>query len=126
MPGHKDIVLSIDVSHDGTLVASSGKDHEVRVWDLEHRKCLAVCVGHNEAVGAVSFPNKSNDFLVSGSKDRTIKCWDIKGVRKGSEVHSPSVSLTEIAHEKDINCIAFAPNDSIFATASQVTDLTPI
>jgi len=52
--GHSDIVLCVDVSFDGRYVVSSGKDHTVRVWDLESRECVAVGTGHNEAVGAVT------------------------------------------------------------------------
>jgi len=122
--GHTDIVLCVDVSYDGRYVVSCGKDHQIRVWDASSQKCLAVCTGHNEAVGAVCFPKKTNDFIVSGSKDRTIKLWDLKGLAaahqmKNGEAYTPSVKHTEVAHAKDINCICFAPNDGIFATASQ-------
>lgn len=120
--GHTDIVLCVDVSHDGRYIVSSGKDHTVRVWDAETTECLAVGTGHNEAVGAVCWPRKSNQFVLSGSKDRTIKMWDLKGLKglvQGSAAYTPGVKHTEVAHAKDINCIACAPNDGIFATASQ-------
>jgi len=122
LSGHSGIVLSVDVSHDSSLIASAGKDHTVRVWDANTLKCLAVCTGHNEAVGAISFPKKTHDFLLSGSKDRTLKCWDLASLGSNSTSQSPAApktKFTEIGHEKDINCIAFAPNDSVFASASQ-------
>jgi WD40 repeat protein len=36
--GHTDIVVSIDTSIDGKFLVSGGKDHAVRVWNLESRK----------------------------------------------------------------------------------------
>lgn len=38
LAGHTDIVLAVDVSFDGTLVASSSKDHTIRVWSVETRR----------------------------------------------------------------------------------------
>lgn len=123
LSGHTDIVLAVDISHDGSLIVSCGKDRQVRVWNVETKKCVAVCTGHNEAIGAVSFPKRTCDFVVSGSKDRTLKYWDLKPLFKAKTktkgMLEPAVKFTEVAHEKDINCVAFAPNDVMLASSSQ-------
>ena len=168
--GHTDIVLSVAPSPDGTLVASSSKDHTIRVWDVATGICVGVCEGHTEAVGTLSFPTKSNNFiraassnttkdtyigtngwLISGSKDRTLKLWQLSTLlsklpsprpntwnpytdiftslnnekQKSNKSSSSNVpyhartSAAVVAHEKDINAVAVAPNDKIIASASQ-------
>lgn len=69
---------------------------------------------------------KSSSFLITGSEDKTVKLWDLsplfsskKGsVSSGLPLH-PVARFTKKAHEKDINSIAIAPNDKLFATGSQ-------
>ena len=75
--GHKDIVLSVDVSSDGTIIASASKDNSLRLWDSATGKCVATCVGHTECVGSVALSRRSNEFLVSGSQDKTLKMWNL-------------------------------------------------
>ncbi|KAL6073157.1 U3 small nucleolar RNA-associated protein 13 [Balamuthia mandrillaris] len=130
LTAHSDIVLAVDVSMNGRFLATASKDNTVRLWDTLTKECLAVCMGHMEAVSAVAFAKRSLGFVISGSRDRTIKCWDVTDVltarlqagatdKKAEEVTIPSAKWTKKAHDKDINAIAVAPNDKIFATASQ-------
>ncbi|MCO5557503.1 hypothetical protein L7F22_011068 [Adiantum nelumboides] len=123
--GHKDIVLCLDscvYSSGITLLASGGKDHTVRLWNVGMGCCVAIAEGHMAAVGALAFSRKTKKFLVSGSSDHTIKVWSATGfeesVSKGGPVLLSSVS-TVAAHDKDINSIAVAPNDSLVCTGSQ-------
>lgn len=123
--GHKDIVLCLDscVSPLQTmLLASGGKDHTVRLWDVEKGICLAIAEGHMAAVGALAFSKKTKKFLVSGSSDHTIKVWSLDGFEEALNKEGPkklSSLSTVAAHDKDINSIAVAPNDSLVCTGSQ-------
>jgi U3 small nucleolar RNA-associated protein 13 len=138
--GHTDTVLSLDVSPCGRYVTSSGKDQTMRIWSVDSLKCVAVATGHTEAVGATSFSRKSVRFDVSGkaakngagsfavtaSKDKTLKRWNLPGSAVLDHIASsdePAVELEVFcstrAHEKDINIVAVAPNDSLIATGSQ-------
>ena len=91
--------------------------------------CVGVGVGHTEAVGAVALPRKpSSRFFVSGSEDRTVKCWTwseehvgrvADSDAEGQEPARLGTAYTTVAHDKDINTIAIAPNDKLFATGSQ-------
>eukprot|EP00124_Ichthyophonus_hoferi_P004237 Ihof_evm1s443 gene=Ihof_evmTU1s443 len=128
--GHEGIVLAVDVSMDGQHVITSSKDTTLRLWrcvkDDEGNvsfPCLAIGTGHTEGVGAVAFSKKAPNFVVSGSQDRTVKLWSTADFcEMGSEVPSEPEALqarmTQKAHDKDINAIAVAPNDRMFATAS--------
>jgi U3 small nucleolar RNA-associated protein 13 len=64
-------------------------------------------------------------WVVSGSNDRTIKLWDlatlVSGAASSASASPVSVQalLTRLSHEKDINCLAVAPNDRLIACGSQ-------
>lgn len=149
LSGHGGTVLCLDASPCGQFLASCGKDKQLRVWDLRRRTCVAVAVGHAEAVGATAFSRqrasyrppatkhkvKSNAdslaFVVTASVDCTLKRWNLPlSLLQESDTEDwehrgiiPARSLmasqTVRAHEKDINMVAVAPNDSMIATASQ-------
>lgn len=175
--GHSDILVALSVSPDGTLVATASKDKTARVWDAATGVCLAVCEGHTESVSCVAWPVKpagfthavpalgeegtagaaagpapvvgANGWLLTGSKDRTLKLWDLSvllsklpsprpaawnagaaraaaaaaaadtGAAPGAAVFKPRTRAAMVAHEKDVNAIAVAPHDRMVATASQ-------
>jgi U3 small nucleolar RNA-associated protein 13 len=113
--GHRDIVISIDVSFGGTWLVSGGKDSQARLWHNNESK--VVFTGHVGPIGAVAMsrvpiasPSALPSFIVTGSQDLTVKKWDPKS---GSAVY------TRKAHEKDINAIDISPDDRMFASASQ-------
>ncbi|CAG8521953.1 11221_t:CDS:10, partial [Cetraspora pellucida] len=128
--GHVDIVICLDKSYDGTVLISGSKDHTARIWSIDvdnensddsQVNCLGVCIGHTAAIGTVAFSKKSLKFCLTGSQDRTIKYWDLSHLDRSrpDENFRPKVLYTNKAHDKDINSIAVAPNDKIFATGSQ-------
>ena len=140
LSGHSDVVLAVDVSTDGRFITTASKDRTVRVWAAAAGKasngwrCVAVCEGHTESVGAVGVSKTEKGssgklFVVSGARDRTIKMWDaaplssIKADEQGAEEQREVLSLacasTRVAHDKDINCIAVSPNDKLIASGSE-------
>jgi U3 small nucleolar RNA-associated protein 13 len=98
--GHTDIVIALSSSSDGHYLATASKDRTVKVWRLNlqsavgGKKYVAVgeCIGHTEAVGAVSMSRKSMNFMVTGGQDRTIKCWDISQLGMFNPLYVQSVS----------------------------------
>ncbi|GMH31616.1 hypothetical protein Nepgr_033460 [Nepenthes gracilis] len=123
LAGHTEIILCLDtctLSNGSTLIATGSKDNSVRFWDSVCRRCVGVGVGHMGAVGAVAFSKKRRDFLVSGSSDRTIKVWSLDGISVDSEDPNNLYAKAVVAaHDKDINSIAIAPNDSYVCSGSQ-------
>jgi len=95
--GHADIVLALDASAGGGLIASASKDATVRLWDPATAQCVGRCVGHMDAVGAVGFGGKTGGRLAAGaadgpplpatllsaSKDKTLKKWDLSPLLAG-------------------------------------------
>lgn len=109
-------------------VATASKDHTCRLWDLDQSSdggvCVAVAEGHTDAVGCVCVSQRlasyasQTAFMCSGGGDKILKRWALttptdSNVQKLSNTHSIR------AHDKDINTIACAPNDSMLVTGSQ-------
>lgn len=134
LAGHTDTVLALDAaphisaaSQAGSLqavVASASKDNTVRLWDCASGQCLGVGDGHVAAVSAVSFTRRSNKLLISAGADKLLKVWDVASALAASPTGATAVpklkaTAATAAHDKDINAVAVAPNDSLICTASQ-------
>lgn len=118
LKGHTNIVLALNTSNTNpNLMLSSGKDNSIRLWQLEGSYMSCICVGkqHTGSVGSVAFSQTSVKFAVSVAQDGCLKLWNVS-LNKSSTLSCVS---TELAHQKDINCVTVAPNDKIIATASQ-------
>ncbi|KAL0304567.1 UNVERIFIED_CONTAM: Transducin beta-like protein 3 [Sesamum radiatum] len=123
LTGHTDVVLCLDTcvpSSGNTLIVTGSKDSTVRLWESHSRRCIGVGIGHMGAVGAVAFSKKNHNFFVSGSSDRTLKVWSLDGILDDTEeVSSLKAKAVVAAHDKDINSVAIAPNDSLVCSGSQ-------
>lgn len=136
LPGHTDMILCLAVSPNHQWLVTGSKDHTARVWapttsaqgDGYTWRCIAVCEGHAESIGAVAFAQKPFDdghpgFLFTASQDRTIKMWDLTPLSAASALPSspirPRSMATLRAHEKDINSLDIAPNDKFLVSGSQ-------
>ncbi|ORY31121.1 dynein regulator [Rhizoclosmatium globosum] len=61
----------------GNLLATASSDLSIKLWDLQNDwKCIRTLQGHDEVVSAVAF-TPSGDFLVSASRDKTVKVWEV-------------------------------------------------
>jgi len=127
LAGHQDMVLCLDKSINSQYLLSGSKDRTARVWTTsgegEDWRCIAVCEGHAESVGAVAMSRKGNGrFLFTASQDRTIKMWDLTSLAASSSTSEPikpkSLATLRI-HEKDINSLDLSPNDRFVASGSQ-------
>ncbi|XP_050513155.1 transducin beta-like protein 3 [Diabrotica virgifera virgifera] len=119
LKGHTDIVMSLATCPaDPTNMLSSGKDNTVRLWKLDGNimNCIATGFRHTGSVSSVAFSQTNCNFGVSVSQDMCLKLWEIP---TKSKIASLNCMHTVLAHQKDINSVAVAPNDKIIATASQ-------
>ncbi|KAL7145954.1 hypothetical protein ABFS83_06G008900 [Erythranthe nasuta] len=138
LSGHTDKVLCIDTyapSSGRALIATGSKDNSVRLWEGQSGHCIGIGKGHMGAVGAVAFSRKKSNFFVSGSSDRMLKVWSFDGISDdGGEVSELKVKAGVAAHDKDINSLAIAPNDSLVCSGSEdrtaciwrLPDLVPV
>lgn len=126
--GHDDWVRRVAISEDGSLLASCSNDQSVRIWSMESKECKAVLRGHEHVVeciawapkvsnpvicGAAGFDAKkssvSGPFVISGSRDKTIKVWDIR---------SANCLFTLTGHDNWIRDVKFHPFGKYILSAS--------
>ncbi|KAG5153751.1 hypothetical protein JHK82_011720 [Glycine max] len=123
LSGHTEIILCLDtcVSSSGkTLIVTGSKDNSVRLWESESANCIGVGIGHMGAVGAIAFSKRKQDFFVSGSSDHTLKVWSMDGLSDNMTMPiNLKAKAVVAAHDKDINSVAVAPNDSLVCSGSQ-------
>lgn len=71
---HKDTITAIDFDAPfGTLV-SAAMDDSVKVWDLNAGRCMGALEGHTASVRALQV---EDNILATGSRDATIRLWDL-------------------------------------------------
>lgn len=73
---HDDTVLDLDLSADGTRLATAGGDRLARVWEASSGRELAALEGHTAQVLSVAF-NTNATQLATGGADKHLKIFDI-------------------------------------------------
>ena len=74
LTGNRDDVLSIEVSRDGSRVATASKDGDARIWDARTGKTLFALSGHFGTVFDASF-SPNGRWVVTGGPT-TAGLWD--------------------------------------------------
>jgi len=72
---HADAVNGVEISPDGTRVASASADKFVRVFDIASGDLLVQCEGHTNHVLGISWRSNGR-VLASSSADATIRIWN--------------------------------------------------
>lgn len=73
--GHSRTVKTVRFSPDGKLLASSGDDQVICLWNTSGYTKISSWIGHGKTVNGISW-SSSGDKLFSASSDGTIKMWD--------------------------------------------------
>lgn len=97
LAGHGDRVRNIDISPDGSRIASAGGDAAAKIWDVATGENLLTLVGHESYVEAARF-SPDGHTVATASRDGTVKLWNIE------------------SHYNTVTSIAFSPR--ITSTAS--------
>ncbi|KXS99377.1 hypothetical protein AC578_8996 [Pseudocercospora eumusae] len=72
--GHKDFVLSVALTPDGSWVMSGSKDRGVQFWDPETGKAALMLQGHKNSVISVA-PSPMGTLFATGSGDMKARIW---------------------------------------------------
>ncbi len=107
LEGHEHLVLSVAISPDGGLFASSG-DRLIKVWNLATGEEVATLNSHIHRVNVVAI-SPDGRTLVSGSDDRTIKIWDLE---------TSKLVRTFWGHSDSIQALAISPDGMTLASGS--------
>jgi WD40 repeat protein len=74
--GHTGATVTFAFAPDGRLLATGGKDGDVRLWRVADGASVAVYRGHRGEVGALAF-TPEGDTLFSGGDDRSVRLWAV-------------------------------------------------
>jgi Planctomycete cytochrome C/WD domain, G-beta repeat len=81
LPAHADMILDIAFSPKGDILATTGYDRLIKLWDVDSGKLLRTLKDHSDAVYSLAF-DPTGKLLASGSADRAVKVWNVDtGVR---------------------------------------------
>ncbi|PGH00777.1 hypothetical protein AJ79_08115 [Helicocarpus griseus UAMH5409] len=105
---HTDEVWYLEFSHDGTKLATTGKDNVVLIYDVATFDVIHRLTEHT---GCVAYATWSPDDskLVSCSQDYKARLWDVETGR---------CILTIDQHHEPVTCAAWAPDGESFVTGS--------
>ncbi|KAL0227766.1 hypothetical protein RCL1_003909 [Eukaryota sp. TZLM3-RCL] len=105
--GHRSAVLHLSFSDDSTSLASGGLDTDVVVWDLVSGKGTTRLKGHSGPISGLSFiPHQSNRYILTCSRDMTLRLWDVElsycvDTVVGSRVELWSLAIFKFEFEDD-------------------------
>jgi WD40 repeat protein len=118
--GHSDDVNSVDVSLDGTWLASGSEDRTVKVWNLDSGGIIRT-IHLWEAVRSVAF-SPCFQTLIGGTIGGTVYVWSLK---------SGCITQKLEEHHDNVGGLAFLSNGSELVSASddntlRVWKLSPV
>lgn len=69
--------LALKFHPDGSLLAATGENGTVRLWDVDTHALVAVLGGHTDLVSGAGF-SADGRLLATGSLDKTIRIWNVQ------------------------------------------------
>ena len=105
---HPDTILSLDVSPDGTLLATGSTDHLLRLWRVDGTSAPRVLAGHEGDIWRLAFDH-TGTRLATASFDHTARLWHLD---------SKLTSSRSLQHDGAVYSVAFSPDGTRLLTAS--------
>jgi len=78
--GHKDFVLSVATTPDGSWVVSGSKDRGVQFWDPRTGQTQFMLQGHKNSVISVTTSPSGRPLFASGSGDNRARIWSYEPI----------------------------------------------
>ncbi|GAB4386623.1 MAG: NB-ARC domain-containing protein [Elainellaceae cyanobacterium] len=104
-------ILSIAFSPDGKLLATSGTDYQIHLWNLVTGERHLSWQGHDDWIRTIAF-SPDGKTLASGSEDTTVRLW---------EVATGRCLRTLEGHSSWVRSVIFNPNGQRLASSSEDT-----
>eukprot|EP00759_Apiculatamorpha_spiralis_P034968 PhF_6_TR36028/c0_g1_i1/m.52226/K15542/PFS2; polyadenylation factor subunit 2 len=113
LEGHGADVNGISWHPTYALIATASSDKQIRLWDpraAKDRNCVGRIDGHADVVTRVRFNMKNDNRLLSCSKDKTIRLFDLRTLSQTDLFHG---------HSGDVTSIEWHPqHENLFASTS--------
>lgn len=112
LTAHLGGVRAVTLSRDGRMMATSGRDSLVRLWDVATRRPIGRPIaGHTGDVTSLAF-GADGQTLVSAGEDRTVQVWDLQARER-----------TGVMTIGDPGPIVLGPGGAKFFTGTRLWDL---
>ncbi|XP_053557657.1 WD repeat and SOCS box-containing protein 2 [Bombina bombina] len=92
------------------LLATGLNDGHVKVWDVHTGRLLFNLSGHQDVVRDLSFATNDSLILVTASRDKTLRIWDLQKDGKQIQVLS--------GHIQWVYCCSISPDCSMLCSAA--------
>jgi WD40 repeat protein len=77
LTGHKSAATAMAVSQDGRIAVTGGRDGTLRIWDVPHRRQLAVLAGGGQWYHSVSMSDDGRFMSAVELQHNTVSLWDL-------------------------------------------------
>lgn len=119
LEGHGALALDADFAPDGTVLATSGANRQVRLWSVADGTLQAELDSDSVVVRGVAF-SPDGTVLATAGQDRVLRLWSMPE-------RTPLAQVDR--HEDDLNDVAFDEDGRLISTSAdgsaQVWDLDP-
>ena len=106
-----DAILSLDYSHDGTVLAYSGESSAINLWNMiEDAPIDLSLVAHENAVRRVRF-DPTGRYLASAGRDHKVILWYL-----AENLAAPPLTLN--GHTSIVRSVDFSPDGQMLASGS--------
>ena len=107
---HKDTIHDLAFSPDGKLLATTGYDRLIKLWDVASAKEVRTLKDHSDSVYGLSF-NRDGTLLASAAADRAVKVWEVATGTRLYTLGDPTDWVYAVAFSPDGKHLAAAGID---------------
>ncbi|HUG68329.1 MAG TPA: protein kinase [Pirellulaceae bacterium] len=105
---HEGGILRAAFNRDGTVLATAGADHTVRLWNVATSLPVGSALEHEHEIVSVSFGGDEKDEKLLTASGKSVRIWDVAN----QQPTGPKIEL-----DADLSVALFSPVDSLIFTA---------
>ena len=110
---HQDSVMALAISPDEQLLAISGYDRDIALFDPRTDQLLCTLFGHADVVRCLHFVK--GRWLLSAGDDKTIRVWDVNSKKPVNQVAGRVGGIRSISINRDHATMAASGSDQMIS-----------
>lgn len=110
LKGHAGVVKFVAFHQNGQLLASCATDMAIKLWNLQTFAVQKTLTGHEHEVSGLAFIPSHADFLISCSREPSIRVWDT--------LSGTCLVTCTAGHSDWVKRVAASYSGALFASAS--------